>query len=426
MKKEKLRKEDNKGITLIALVITIIVLLILAAVTIVTLTGENGILTKANEATQRNNQSKAEEEVKLAIGSLQIEERQRTIGQDEKISVLEKELKSLYTEQQPATTISVSEEGWLISHRGNRFKIDNNYNVSYLDSFNAEEWDKKASNDDCFVWDGNTIIGYNEEALSNVTTLRIPSKCVSIKSNFVTAWDGYRNFVGGITKIEIPETITEIGDYAFLGFNKLEEIIIPDSVTTIGIGVFMNCTSLSNVTLSNNLKSIGDNAFGCYGIDHPKCESLKSIVIPDSVESIGRSAFQYCRNLESVTLSKNLKEISDSTFYSCYALTEVKNTENIEVIGSFAFYRCRINKIPENVKSIGNSAFSRCDLGKIIVPASVTSIGSDAFERSATNPIYCRVSSKPSGWSTGWNYWGEFGSDDEDRYYDVVWGYTGE
>lgn len=426
MKKEKLRKEDNKGITLIALVITIIVLLILAAVTIVTLTGENGILTKANEATQRNNQSKAEEEVKLAIGSLQIEERQRTIGQDEKISILEKELKSLYTEQQPATTISVSEEGWLISHRGNRFKIDNNYNVSYLDSFNAEEWDKKASNDDCFVWDGNTIIGYNEEALSNVTTLRIPSKCVSIKSNFVTAWDGYRNFVGGITKIEIPETITEIEDYAFLGFNKLEEIIIPDSVTTIGIGVFMNCTSLSNVTLSNNLKSIGDNAFGCYGIDHPKCESLKSIVIPDSVESIGRSAFQYCRNLESVTLSKNLKEISDSTFYSCYALTEVKNTENIEVIGSFAFYRCRINKIPENVKSIGNSAFSRCDLGKIIIPASVTSIGSDAFERSATNPIYCRVSSKPSGWSTGWNYWGEFGSDDEDRYYDVVWGYTGE
>lgn len=426
MKKEKLRKEDNKGITLIALVITIIVLLILAAVTIVTLTGENGILTKANEATQRNNQSKAEEEVKLAIGSLQIEERQRTIGQDEKISILEKELKSLYTEQQPATTISVSEEGWLISHRGNRFKIDNNYNVSYLDSFNAEEWDKKASNDDCFVWDGNTIIGYNEEALSNVTTLRIPSKCVSIKSNFVTAWDGYRNFVGGITKIEIPETITEIGDYAFLGFNKLEEIIIPDSVTTIGIGVFMNCTSLSNVTLSNNLKSIGDNAFGCYGIDHPKCESLKSIVIPDSVESIGRSAFQYCGNLESVTLSKNLKEISDSTFSNCWALTEVKNTENIEVIGSFAFYRCRINKIPENVKSIGNSAFRGCNLGKIIVPASVTSIDRDAFERAVTNPIYCRVSSKPSGWSTGWNYWGEFGSDDEDRYYDVVWGYTGE
>lgn len=406
MKKEKLKKERNKGITLIALVITIIVLLILAAVTIVTLTGENGILTKVNEATQKNNQSKAEEEVKLATGNLQIEERQKEIEQDEKISILEKELKNLYTEQQPATTISVSEEGWLISHRGNRFLIDNKYNVSYLDSFNAEEWDKKASNDACFVWDGNTIIGYNEDALSNVTTLRIPSKCVSIKSDLVTAWDGYRNFVGGITKIEIPETVTEVGDYAFLGFNKLEKIIIPDSVTTIGIGVFMNCTSLSNVTLSNNLKSIGENAFGCYGMDHSKCESLKSIVIPDSVESIGCSAFQYCRNLESVTLSKNLKEISNSTFSNCYALTEVKNTENIEVIGDYAFYRCRIDKISENVKSIGNSAFTRCNLGKIIVPSSVISIGYDTFEKAGTNPIYCRVSSKPSGWSAGWNYWG--------------------
>ena len=45
MKKFKLN--SNKGITLIALVITIIVLLILAAVSIATLTGENGILTQA-------------------------------------------------------------------------------------------------------------------------------------------------------------------------------------------------------------------------------------------------------------------------------------------------------------------------------------------------------------------------------------------
>lgn len=45
---EKLK--SKQGITLIALVITIIVLLILAGVTIATLTGENGILTKATQA----------------------------------------------------------------------------------------------------------------------------------------------------------------------------------------------------------------------------------------------------------------------------------------------------------------------------------------------------------------------------------------
>ena len=43
-------KQQERGITLIALVITIIVLLILAAISIATLTGENGILTKAETA----------------------------------------------------------------------------------------------------------------------------------------------------------------------------------------------------------------------------------------------------------------------------------------------------------------------------------------------------------------------------------------
>ena len=50
----KERLKTHKGITLIALVITIIVLLILAGVTIATLTGDNGILTKAQNAKEKN------------------------------------------------------------------------------------------------------------------------------------------------------------------------------------------------------------------------------------------------------------------------------------------------------------------------------------------------------------------------------------
>ncbi len=64
----KLKKKENiRGITLIALVITIIVLLILAGVSIATLTGDNGILTKANDAKTDTTRAKAEEEIKLAV-----------------------------------------------------------------------------------------------------------------------------------------------------------------------------------------------------------------------------------------------------------------------------------------------------------------------------------------------------------------------
>lgn len=50
--------ENNRGITLIALVITIIVLLILAGVTIATLTGDNRTITKSNKCEGRNNKSR--------------------------------------------------------------------------------------------------------------------------------------------------------------------------------------------------------------------------------------------------------------------------------------------------------------------------------------------------------------------------------
>ena len=62
--KEKLTKKQ-RGITLIALVITIIVLLILAGVSIAMLTGDNGILTQAQNAKNRTEESKEDEENKL-------------------------------------------------------------------------------------------------------------------------------------------------------------------------------------------------------------------------------------------------------------------------------------------------------------------------------------------------------------------------
>ena len=86
---EKILKQRNDGITLIALVITIIVLLILAGVTIATLTGDNGILTKATEASERTKQANAEEQVKIAV--------QASYGTDGKMNLddLNNELKKI-------------------------------------------------------------------------------------------------------------------------------------------------------------------------------------------------------------------------------------------------------------------------------------------------------------------------------------------
>ncbi len=66
----KSKTETNKGITLIALVITIIVLLILAGVSIATLTGENGILKKADTAKNQTTEAEEKEQINLAYTTI--------------------------------------------------------------------------------------------------------------------------------------------------------------------------------------------------------------------------------------------------------------------------------------------------------------------------------------------------------------------
>ena len=65
--------KNTKGITLIALVITIVIMIILAGVTIAMLTGENGIVNKANKANSKNNEQAAKEILNLKITNVQMD-----------------------------------------------------------------------------------------------------------------------------------------------------------------------------------------------------------------------------------------------------------------------------------------------------------------------------------------------------------------
>ena len=88
--------KNSKGITLIALVITIIVLLILAAVSITTLTGENGILTKANTAKNQTIEAEEKEQISLAYSTVMADKLDSNSGNDLTVSAeeLETQLKN--------------------------------------------------------------------------------------------------------------------------------------------------------------------------------------------------------------------------------------------------------------------------------------------------------------------------------------------
>ena len=122
MNKIKTRK-DTKGITLIALVITIIVLLILAGVSIAMLTGQNGILTQAQNSKTTTEYKSAEEKVKLAIMAARSQSETGALDADKLIA----EITNNY-----GGTASKTDNGFPVNATvdGKDFKVDGDGNIT--------------------------------------------------------------------------------------------------------------------------------------------------------------------------------------------------------------------------------------------------------------------------------------------------------
>ena len=180
----------------------------------------------------------------------------------------------------------------------------------------------------------------------------------------------------GLTSINIPNSVTSIGDYAFDGCSGLTSVTIPNSVTSIGNRAFSYCSGLTSVTIGNSVTSIGNEAFSY-------CSSLTSVAIGNSVASIGDNAFKKCSGLTSVTIPNSVTSIGNQAFSGCSGLTSVTIGNSVTSIGDYAFDGCSgltSVTIPNSVTSIGNSAFNGCSgLTSVTIGNSVTSIGSSAF-----------------------------------------------
>ena len=227
-----------------------------------------------------------------------------------------------------------------------------------------------------------------------------------------------------ITSVVIPDSVTEIGAYAFSGCTGLTSINIPDSVTDIGDFAFSRCTNLDSVIIPDSVNKIGNSAFN-------SCKSLNTIVIPDSVTSIGRYAFEgtgyysntynwdkqvlYIGNhlikadpnltgayeikegtktisdyafhnittLATITMPDGLTTIGNSAFRGCKGLLSFSIPDSVESIGSYAFSDCQSItsiEIPYGVKQINEATFKFCiKLNSITLPDTITDIGESAF-----------------------------------------------
>ena len=181
--------------------------------------------------------------------------------------------------------------------------------------------------------------------------------------------------------IQIPNTVTSIGSYAFSNTAISGSLLIPNSVTEIGEGAFENCRELNSLYLPSNLKRIENITF-------KGCGFSGGLTIPNSVTEIGYYAFYGCNSFnKELILSENLKKIGSYAFAGCSGFSEGNLTipNSVTVIGIGAFSDCSSFNgkltLPENLTKIGKEVFKNCKClsGDLTIPNSVTEIGEGAF-----------------------------------------------
>ena len=140
-----------------------------------------------------------------------------------------------------------------------------------------------------------------------------------------------------VTKVEIGDAITSIGNYAFYDCSSLTTCTIGNGVTNIGNYAFYNCISLTSVTIGSGVTTIGDSAFSV-------CSGLTSIDIPNSVTSIGEEAFIDCSGATSVTIGSGVTSIGNSAFADCTSLTSISsNAITAPTLGNSVFVGVKNN-----------------------------------------------------------------------------------
>ena len=457
MKKPTLMKDHNnylthpkkiKGITLISLIITIILLIIITTVSI-NLLINGGIINKSKLAVDEYSLGEEKDNISLGFSQYQLNK---------------------YTMDNANLTVSGANvtgnenDGWKITYT----KTNNIYGLSkngeITEIYNPAKWDKSATEDDFFIWENDYTIsgiknpngssgcgGTNITYSTTIEEITIPSRCTVYKGTSNKSIN-----LSSIKKVNIPMSLTTIGQYAFKEYKGLDNIDIPESVTTIEEYAFAYCPKLKSMTIPKTVTKVGSYIFGtsvlassdgkpgitdltvdCKSIPSYMCsnlDSLKNVIIGDNTETIYREAFYSCYNLDKITIGKNVKFIEPISFNDCTALSEI----NVDDQNNYFFsddgvlyeksnnqlYFCPQNKtgnysIVDGVSKISGHAFIECTkLTSVIIPESVEEIIESAFNKwTSDQTIYIRANDKPSGWKSGWNNNCEAS---------VIWGYTGE
>ena len=240
--------------------------------------------------------------------------------------------------------------------------------------------------------DGIEVVELASKAFSGDTALTevvIPStvKEGHVYCDFLTESDG--PFFGtSLKKATIEAGSIAVPQFIFAGADKLDTVVIPDTITSVGDGAFLKCTSLKSISIPDNAEKIGDAAFS-------GCTALASVHLSDNLRELGRQSFKGCTALTTVTIPASLEKAhvycdftseSDGPFVNS-GLINVSFEKGTAKIVQFLFAgadKLTSITIPSTVKQIDEGAFIKCTgLKSVTIPDKVTIIDEAAFSECA-------------------------------------------
>lgn len=123
---------------------------------------------------------------------------------------------------------------------------------------------------------------------------------------------GHSVFNGkNVEEVVMPDSITEVQDYAFSGNKGLKSATLSKNLKVLGINAFFNCKALTSIELPATLKEMGSYAFCATG--------LTSVVIPESqtLSSLPQFCFFQCASLKEITIPVTITKIPKDVFKEC-------------------------------------------------------------------------------------------------------------
>ena len=161
---------------------------------------------------------------------------------------------------------------------------------------------------------------------NSVSDVVIPSEIEGLP---VTAISVGAFYLSAITSIEIPNTVTSIGEMAFLGCTSLKSVKLSTGVAKIDKNAFGSCSALQEIQVAKDNPNFSSLNGVLYSkkqdtlVIYPAAKTDAAYIIPSGVTSVAMYAFSENPYLETLTIPNSLIKVGDSAFYNCKNLRAV-------------------------------------------------------------------------------------------------------